>query len=260
MSLTTHTLDQADRRLLRDKTCLVTGSSRGIGRDIALEFARHGADVVVNYRTSEAEAHEIVDAIEDTGENAVPIQADVSEFSDVEQMAETIHDELGPIDVLVNNAGLTIDKKFENMTRSDWEQVIDVNLGGTFNCTKSFFEDIEQAEDGRLINISSVVGQQGNYGQANYAASKSGLFGFTRTLALELAASGSTANCVAPGFTETDMLAGVPERVREKILRRIPLDRFADTEDLVGIVRFLASDESAYMTGQVLGINGGMEW
>lgn len=260
MSLTTNTLDQADRRLLRDKTCLVTGSSRGIGKDIALEFARQGADVAVNYRSSETEAHEIVDAIEDAGENAVPVQADVSELSDVEQMAEAVHDELGQINVLVNNAGLTIDKKFENMTRSDWERVIDVNLGGAFNCTKAFFEDIEQAENGRLINISSVVGQQGNYGQANYAASKSGLFGFTRTLALELAGSGSTANCVAPGFTETDMLANVPERVRKKILRRIPLNRFAETEDIVGIVRFLASDESSYMTGQVLGINGGMEW
>lgn len=260
MSLTTQPLEQENRRLLRDKTCLVTGSSRGIGREIALEFARHGADVAVNYCTSEAAANEVVDSIDAADENSISVQADVSEPTEVEQMAETVHDELGPIDVLVNNAGLTIDKTFEEMEHSDWERVIDVNLGGVFNCTNAFFDDIKRADEGRLINISSVVGQQGNYGQANYAASKSGLFGFTRTLALELADSESTANCVAPGFTETDMLTSVPDRVREKILQRIPLDRFAETEDIAGIVRFLASEESGYMTGQVLGINGGMEW
>ena len=250
----------ADRRLLQDKTCLVTGASRGIGREIAVEFAKQGADVAINYCTSEAQAHEIVDLIEDADESAIPVQADVSELSDVERMAEEVRDTFGSVDVLVNNAGLTIDKRFGDMERSDWEQVIEVNLGGAFNCTNTFFDDIKQADEGRLINISSVVGQQGNYGQANYAASKSGLFGFTRTLALELAESESTANCVAPGFTETDMLANVPERIRDKILQRVPLGRFAETEDIVGIVRFLASDESSYMTGQVLGINGGMEW
>jgi 3-oxoacyl-[acyl-carrier protein] reductase len=146
------------------------------------------------------------------------------------------------------------------MTHEDWQTVIDVNLGGTFNCTKAFFDDIRSAEHGRLINISSVVGQQGNYGQANYATSKGGLFAFTRTLALELAADGSTANCVAPGFVRTDMLEKVPERVQDRIRERIPLDRFADPEDIVGMVRFLASDHASYMTGQVLGVNGGLEW
>ena len=175
-------------------------------------------------------------------------------------MAEEVHDGVGPVDVLVNNAGITVDKKFENMTREDWERVVDVNLGGVFNCTKTCFEDIKAAEEGRLINISSVVGQQGNYGQANYATTKSGLFGFTRTIALELAGEGSTANCVAPGFVRTDMLADVPDRVKEGILERIPLDRFAEVEDVAGIVRFVASEESSYMTGQILGVNGGMEW
>jgi len=175
-------------------------------------------------------------------------------------MAARVTDTLGPVDVLVNNAGITVDKKFENMTREDWERVIDVNLGGVFNCTNAFFDDIKAADAGRLINISSVVGQQGNYGQANYATTKSGLFGFTRTLALELANTGSTANCVAPGFVATDMLEEVPERVQEKILREIPLDRFATVEDISGIVRFVASEESSYMTGQILGVNGGMEW
>ncbi|MHB9287316.1 beta-ketoacyl-ACP reductase [Halobacteriales archaeon Cl-PHB] len=246
--------------MLDGQTCLVTGSSRGIGRGIATDFAKHGADVVVNYRSSEAEAQAVVEEIEAEGGNAIAVQADVADMAEVQAMAEEIHDEFGRLDVLVNNAGITIDKKFEHMTREDWETVMQVNLGGVFNCTKTFFEDVRDSEGGRLINISSVVGQQGNIGQANYATTKSGLFGFTRTLALELAHENSTANCVAPGFVETDMLEHVPDRVREKILRNIPLDRFAEVEDIVGIVRFVASKESSYMTGQILGVNGGMEW
>jgi 3-oxoacyl-[acyl-carrier protein] reductase len=246
--------------ILEDQTCLVTGASRGIGRGIAEELGRHGASVGVNYRSSEAEAHDVVETIESEGGTAVPLQADVANMSDVEAMATEIHDAFGPVDVLVNNAGITIDKKFENMTKENWDAVIDVNLGGVFNATSTFFEDVKSADDGRVINISSVVGQQGNYGQANYAATKSGLFGFTRTIALELATNGSTANCVAPGFVETDMLEDVPERVQEKIIRRIPLNRFAHVEDIAGIVRFLASRESSYMTGQILAVNGGMEW
>jgi len=245
---------------LEGQTCLVTGSSRGIGRGIATDLGAHGANVVVNYRSSEDEARAVVDTIEDDGGTAMAAQADISVQDDVESMAAQVHDTFGPVDVLVNNAGITVDKKFENMTREDWQTVIDVNLGGVFNCTNAFFEDIKASETGRLINISSVVGQQGNYGQANYATTKSGLFGFTRTLALELASTGSTANCVAPGFVATDMLEEVPERVQEKILRDIPLDRFATVEDITGIVRFVASEESSYMTGQILGVNGGMEW
>ena len=246
--------------LLDDRTCLVTGASRGIGRGIATELAEHGADVAVNYRSSEAAAREVRDEIESKPGRAMLAQGDVSDYGAVESIYRNIDAKFGGIDVLVNNAGITVDKKFENMTREDWDQVIDVNLGGTFNCTHCFFDDIRDAEAGRLINISSVVGQQGNYGQANYATTKSGLFGFTRTLALEMARDGSTANCVAPGFVETDMLADVPERVRENILERIPLDRFAKVDDIAGIVRFLASEDSSYMTGQVLGVNGGMEW
>jgi len=245
---------------LEGQTCVVTGASRGIGRGIATDLGEHGAEVVVNYRSSEAEARDVVESIEDAGGTAMAAQADISVQDDVEAMAARVTDTLGPVDVLVNNAGITVDKKFENMTREDWERVIDVNLGGVFNCTNAFFDDIKAADAGRLINISSVVGQQGNYGQANYATTKSGLFGFTRTLALELANTGSTANCVAPGFVATDMLEEVPERVQEKILREIPLDRFATVEDISGIVRFVASEESSYMTGQILGVNGGMEW
>jgi 3-oxoacyl-[acyl-carrier protein] reductase len=245
---------------LDGQTCLVTGSSRGIGRGIAEDLAAHGATVVVNYRSSAAEAEAVVESIEEDGGRAVAAQADVSKFDDVEAVRAEIHDAVGPIDVLVNNAGITVDKKFENMTREDWDTVIDVNLGGVYNCTKVFYDDVREAEHGRLINISSVVGQQGNYGQANYATTKSGMFGFTRTIALELASTGSTANCVAPGFVKTDMLEEVPERVQEKILRDIPLNRFATVDDIASIVTFVASQASSYMTGQVIGVNGGMEW
>ncbi|WP_424004504.1 beta-ketoacyl-ACP reductase [Haloarcula salina] len=245
---------------LENQTCVVTGSSRGIGRGIAKDLGANGANVVVNYRSSEAEARAVVEDIRESGGDAIAAQADVAKLDEVRAMREQVADEFGPADVLVNNAGITIDKKFENMTREDWDAVINVNLGGVFNGTKAFYDDIKAAEHGRLINISSVVGQQGNIGQANYATTKSGLFGFTRTLALELAHTGSTANCVAPGFVKTDMLDEVPERVQEKILREIPLDRFARVEDIAGIVRFVASEESSYMTGQVLGVNGGMEW
>ena len=246
--------------MLEDKTCLVTGGSRGIGRAIAEELGDHGANVVVNYRASEGEAESAAAAIDDAGGEAMTARADVSEYEQVETMRKAVHSRFGPIDVLVNNAGVTADRRFEDMTRDDWDRVVDVNLGGTFNCTHCFFDDIKSAAEGRLINISSVVGQQGNYGQANYATTKSGLFGFTRTLALELASEGSTANCVAPGFVDTSMLEIVPERVREKIRRRIPLDRFAQVEDIAGIVRFVASEDSGYMTGQILAVNGGMDW
>ncbi|PSP63750.1 beta-ketoacyl-ACP reductase [Halobacteriales archaeon QH_8_64_26] len=248
------------RKTLEGQTCLVTGASRGIGRGIAIELANVDADVVVNYRSSEAAAHEVVEEIEDMGQQAMAAQCDVSEYEEVEGMVEDVHDSMGEVDVLVNNAGMNIDKVFKKLTPEDWQRVLDVNLTGTFNCTHCLYDDILEAEHGRLINISSVVGQQGNYGQANYATTKSGLFGFTRTVALEMASSGSTANCVAPGFVETDMLEGVPDRVREQILERIPLDRFAEVEDVSGIVRFVASPESSYMTGQIVAVNGGMEW
>ena len=245
---------------LNNRTCLVTGASKGIGAGIARRLGESGANVVVNYRSSEEDAHRVSDEINEGPGTALVAQADVSDFDEVQAMHDRITDEFGQVEVLVNNAGITVDKKFENMNREDWEWVMEVNLGGMFNCTKTCYTDIRNAEEGRLINISSVVGQQGNYGQANYAATKSGMFGFTRTIALELAREGSTANCIAPGFVNTDMLAPVPDRVKEKILERIPLDRFAEVEDIAGFVRFLASEESSYMTGQVLGVNGGMEW
>lgn len=244
--------------LLQDRTCLVTGASKGIGRGIAEDFGEHGANVVVNYRSSEEAAHEVEETIRAGPGDAMVAQADVSEFEDVEAMYEAATEEFGPVEVLVNNAGMNVDRTFDKMQPDDWQQVIDVNLTGVFNPTKVCFDDIKRTDEGRIINMGSIVGQQGNFGQANYAASKSGIFGLTRTLAVELARSGSTVNCVAPGFVKTAMLEDIPEHVLDDILEDIPMNRFAEVEDITGIVRYLASNESSYMTGQVLGVNGGM--
>ncbi|WP_049900004.1 beta-ketoacyl-ACP reductase [Natrinema sp. J7-1] len=241
------------------RTCVITGSAKGIGRGIAEYLGEEGANVVVNYRTSEGAAHDAVDTIESAGGSAVAAQADISDRADVERMVEVCHDSFGPADVLVNNAGITADKQFTEMSREEWDRVMDVNLGGMFNCTQLFYDDIWNAEEGRLINISSVVGKQGNYGQANYAAAKSGMFGFTRTIALELAKGGSTANCVAPGFTATDMLESVPDKVLDRIISGIPLERLGEVEDIAAVVRFLASKDSSYVTGEVIDVNGGMD-
>ncbi|MFB6108804.1 MAG: beta-ketoacyl-ACP reductase [Haloplanus sp.] len=244
---------------LSDRTCVITGASRGIGRGIAQEIATSGATVVVNYRSSEAEAEATAEEIREAGGSAVTAQADVTDYEAVQRMRDEVHDEVGPVDVLINNAGITQDVSFSKMTPEQWTRVIDVHLNGMFYATKVFFQDIKDSEQGRLINISSVVGKQGNFGQANYAAAKSGMFGFTRTLALELARSGATANCVAPGFTQTEMLDSVADEIQERIREDIPLRRFATVEDLACVVRFLASDDSSYITGEVIDVNGGID-
>lgn len=244
---------------LTDRTCVVTGASRGIGRGIAEQLGEEGAEVVVNYHYSSDAADDVVEEVDALGGEAISCQADVSDQDDVAEMRATVHEEFGPPDVLVNNAGITEDVKFEHMTQEEWDRVIDVNLGGTFKCTKAFFTDIQQAEDGRLINISSVIGKQGNYGQANYATAKSGLFGFTRSLAIELAPHESTANCVAPGYTETDMVEGVRDDVLDSIRDQIPLKRFATVSEIASVVRFLASHDSSYVTGEVIDVNGAID-
>lgn len=247
-----------DEGSLQGKTCVVTGASRGIGRAIALTFGREGADVVVNYHSSEDAAADVVAEIETGERRSMAVQADVGDRADVSTLADRVHDEYGPIDVLVNNAGMTIDKRFDQMTWEDWRRVIEVNLDGAFHCTNAFYGDLEEADHGRLINIASVIGQRGNYGQSNYAASKSALFGFTRSLALELAPTGSTANCVAPGYTLTDMVEGVRTDIKDRIRDDIPLDRFATTGEVASAVRFLASEDASYVTGEVVNVNGGM--
>ncbi|WP_330631801.1 beta-ketoacyl-ACP reductase [Halocatena halophila] len=246
---------------LNHKTCVVTGGSRGIGRAIAIEFASAGANVVVNYQSSERAAHSVVEAIDmETDGEAITVQGDITDETAMESLRESAHHAFGPVDVLVNNAGITADRTFKNMTRSQWDEVIEVNLGGVFNCTQAFYTDLCNASEGRVINISSMVGLIGNYGQANYAAAKSGLLGFTRTLALEVASSGTTVNCIAPGFVQTDMLEQVPDDVQKDIIEQIPLERFASPEEIAGLARYLACSRSGYMTGQIVPITGGMEW
>ena len=243
---------------LQDRTCVVTGASRGIGRAIALELGRRGANVVVNYHSSTRAAEEVVDEITSTEGEAFSNRADVSDYEQVQDMCDQVRDHFGPVDVLVNNAGITIDKRFDHLEPSDWSRVIDVNLGGPFNCTKACYKDIKSNEHGRVINISSVIGQTGNYGQTNYAASKSALFGFTKSLALELAPHGSTANAIAPGYTRTDMIDNVREDIQDRIRSKIPLDRFADPNEIASVVGFLATERSSYITGEIINVNGGL--
>jgi 3-oxoacyl-[acyl-carrier protein] reductase len=244
---------------LADRTCLVTGASRGIGRGIATRLGAEGANVAINYRSSAEAAEEAAAEISDGPGEGVAVQADVTDYDAVQSMHGEVRERLGPVDVLVNNAGVTNDTTFTRMTREDWLQVVDVHLNGMFNVTKTCFEDIDASDAGRLINVSSVVGKQGNFGQANYAAAKSGMFGFTRTIALELASSGSTANCIAPGFTMTDMLRSVDDDRLDGIREGIPLGRFADPDEVAGLVRYLASDEAGYITGEVIDVNGGLD-
>lgn len=256
-------LERPFRQPLADRTCLVTGGSRGIGRGIARELGRYGATVIVNYRSSEAGAADVADAITDadTVGTGHLMQADITDRAAVDAMREGIHETFGSIDVLVNNAGITRDRTFGNMTAEDWHRAIDVSLHGTFNCTRAFYEDFTSTDYGRVINISSVIGKQGNVGQANYAAAKSGLFGFTRSLALELASasSGTTVNCIAPGFTATEMVEAIPDDVQDELREDIPLDRFATVSEVAGLVRYLASEEAGYITGEVIDINGGFD-
>jgi 3-oxoacyl-[acyl-carrier protein] reductase len=257
MSLAPPTVDRQSDTALEGKTVVVTGASRGIGRGIAEELGAHGGDIAVNYRSSKGKATEVASHIDEAAGEAISVQGDVADLEAMQTMADQVHDEFGAVDVLVNNAGITMDHSFERMTSEEWQSVVDVNLTGVFNVTKAFYEDIKDADEGRIINISSIIGEEGNFGQANYAASKAGVHGLTKTLAKELAPSGSTANCVSPGFTETDMLADVPETIQEKIRDDIPLSCFAQPEDIAALVRFLASEESRHLTGQVLSVSGG---
>ena len=244
---------------MRPKTCVVTGSSKGIGRGIAERFGEDGCNVVVNYRSSEKAAEETVEAVETAGGSAIAVQADVTDIDQIRQMREQAHDAYGPVDVLVNNAGLTQDVRFTEMSHEEWDTVLDVHLDGTFHCTQVFYDDLAAATEGRLINISSIVGKGGNFGQANYATAKAGIFGFTRTLALELAPQGSTANCVAPGFIRTQMVESLPEHIKEKIRADTPLRRLGTVEEIAEVVIFLASDRSSFITGEVIDANGGKD-
>ena len=242
---------------LDGKLMLITGASRGIGRAIAIEAAKNGADVILNYVSDRSKplVDETIKKIREMGRNAIAIQADVGNWEEVKRMKKIV-DEFGKVCCLVNNAGITKDNLLIKMTKEEWDDVIRVNLSGAFYVTKIFIDHLIETK-GSIIYVSSVVGQDGNIGQANYAASKAGLIGLTRALAMELARYGIRVNAIAPGFTETEMTAKIPEKVKEKIIARIPLRRFALPEEIAKAVIFLASDEASYITGVTMSISGG---
>ncbi len=240
------------------QVALVTGASRGIGRAIALELAKKGAKVAVNYAGSQDKALEVVKEIESFGGEAIAVQADVSDNTQVTQMIKTVEEKLGPINILVNNAGINRDNLLMRLKEEDWDQVMATNLKGVFNCTKAVIRGMMKERKGKIINISSVVGLSGNIGQSNYAASKAGIIGFTKAMAQELASRNIQVNAVAPGFITTDMTQQLTSEMQEQILNRIPLKRFGKPEDVANAVSFLASPAADYITGQVLCVDGGM--
>jgi 3-oxoacyl-[acyl-carrier protein] reductase len=243
---------------LTGRTALVTGGSRGIGRAIALALAEEGADVAVNYVSSEQAARDVIAQIAKTGRRGILAQADVSDFPDTFRMAQDVIKELGHLDILVNNAGVNSDKTFVKMDHASWRKVLSINLDGVFNCTKVFVDQMLKQNYGRVVNITSVIGQIGNFGQANYAASKAGVAAFTKSLAKELAGKGVTVNAVAPGFIETEMVEAIPEKVRNRLLDQIPLRRFGSVEEVARAVTYIVSSDGDYITGAEVSINGGL--
>jgi 3-oxoacyl-(acyl-carrier-protein) reductase len=243
---------------LAGRTALVTGASRGIGRAIALALAAEGADVAVNYVSSEGPAKEVADAVRAMGRRALLAQADVGDYPDTFRMAQEVLKAFGHLDILINNAGITSDKTFVRMDHASWRKVLATNLDGVFNCTKVFIDQMIAQSYGRIVNITSVIGQIGNFGQANYAASKAGVAAFTKSLAKELASKNITVNCVAPGFTETEMVATIPPRVRDRLLEQIPMRRFGRSEEVARACVYLCSADGDYITGAELSINGGL--
>ncbi len=244
--------------LLENQVVLVTGGSRGIGKSVALACAREGAHVIINYAGNVKAAEETVKEISDLGQKCLAIQADISKLADVERLIEEATAEFGKIDVLVNNAGITRDGLLMRMKEEDWDAVIETNLKGVFLCTKAVIRGMMKQRTGRIINMTSVVGVMGNAGQANYAAAKAGVIGFTKSTAKELASRGITVNAIAPGFIHSDMTAILPESVKEEMIKAIPIGRMGEADEVADTVLFLASNSARYITGQVIHVDGGM--
>lgn len=241
-----------------NKVVLVTGAARGIGKQIAITLAKVGYDVSVNYRTKSDELDELKAEIEAEGVRCALVQGDVANFDEAEKMVKETVEQLGKIDVLVNNAGITKDGLLMRMGKEDFEKVIDINLVGTFNVTRNVIPYMIKQKSGRIISISSVVGVAGNAGQTNYSASKAGIIGFTKSLAKEVASRNILVNAVAPGFIATDMTSVLSDSVKENINNQIPLRKMGTAEDVAKVVKFLASEDSSYVTGQVINVDGGM--
>ena len=244
--------------MLEGKIALVTGASRGIGRQIALTLGREGAAVIVNYNGSAAKAEEVVKEIEAAGGKAEAVQCNVSDFESCGRMMADMVSRYGRLDILVNNAGITRDNLLMKMSEEDFDAVISTNLKGVFNCIKHISRQMLKQKSGRIINISSVSGVMGNAGQVNYSASKAGVIGMTKAVAREMATRGITCNAVAPGFIVTEMTDVLSDTIKENITNQIPMRRFGQTKDVANLVAFLASEEAGYITGQVVGVDGGM--
>ncbi len=242
---------------LDGQTAIVTGAGRGIGRAIARELAETGANIVINYSTSRDAANSLAEEIREIGSQALVVHADITHYDQVTRMIKQTIETFGKIDILVNNAGITRDKTLKNMTKQHWDDVIHVNLSGLFNCTQQVLPFMLDRKFGRIVNISSFVGLAGNIGQSNYATTKAGIIGFTKSVALEVSRHGITVNAVCPGFTETDMLMEVPENIRQRILDKIPMGRFGQPEEIASCVRYIVT-EGDYMTAQAISINGGV--
>lgn len=240
------------------KVALITGGTRGIGKAIAIKFAKQGYNLVINYVSDKTDVKELENEFKQCGSETLFIKTDVSKFDDCEKMVKNAIEKFGHIDVLVNNAGITKDNLILRMSVEDFERVIDINLKGTFNVTKNVVPYMMKKKTGKIINLASVVGVSGNAGQCNYAASKAGIIGFTKSIAKELASRNILANCVAPGFIDTDMTSVLSDSVKESINAQIPLKRMGSSEEIANTVYFLGGEENTYITGQVINVDGGM--